>query len=407
MTEKLNLPALAALVMAYALGPMATQMLMPTVPFVHRDFDTSLASAQLLITMAFLTIALMTLVYGPLSDRYGRRPVLRAGILLFVAGSLISVFAQSLTALVVGRMLQAAGSSAGLALTRTVIHDVYGREGTGRILAYVTMVMILVPMLSPVAGGVLLDHFSWRTVFAFCSAVGLVTLLMLWVAVPETRKDKRSNISVRGIVADFASLLRLPAYLSPALYFGFSMAMFFAFQGAVPYLMVEVLDCPATEYGIWFAALCAAYVGGNFVTGKLSKRLNHQTLMAAGGLGSLAAVLAGFAALRIFELSTALVFIPALAFSFTNALAIAHAQAEAVSADPARSGAASGLMSCMQMLIGAAAVQLVGVVQDGSAYPVYALLCVLAVAAMGTLLMPFLALRLRRPNPATSAACAP
>ena len=403
MTARLTLPALAALVMAYGLGPMATQVLMPAVPFVHREFGVSLSSAQLLITMAFLTIALMTLVYGPLSDRYGRRGVLRVGIALFVVGSLISVFAQSMTTLVLGRMLQAAGSSAGLALTRTVIHDVYGRNGTGRILAYVTMVMILVPMLSPIAGGVLLDHHSWRAVFAFCSGVGLITLLLLWAAVPETCQERRPHTNLRAIADDFNRLLHLPAYLGPALYFGFAMAMFFAFQGAVPYLMVEVLERPATEYGIWFAALCAAYVAGNFVTGKLRTHVSAQALMATGALVSLAAALAGTAALQVFSLSTALVFVPALVFSFANALAIAHAQAEAVAADPARSGAASGLMSCMQMLIGAGAVQLTGVLQDGTAYPVYALLCALGAAAAGVLLLPALAAR-RGPIPAAAPA---
>ena len=118
---------------AYALGPMATQILTPAVPFVHRDFAIPMAAAQTLISLSFATIALMTLIYGPLSDRFGRRPVILMGTGLFCIGSIVAGLAPTPELLIIGRMVQAAGSSAGLVLPRTIIHDVYGRERSGQV----------------------------------------------------------------------------------------------------------------------------------------------------------------------------------------------------------------------------------------------------------------------------------
>jgi DHA1 family bicyclomycin/chloramphenicol resistance-like MFS transporter len=153
--NRLHVAALGALVVAYALGPMATQILTPAVPFVHRDFVMSMAAAQTLISLSFATIAVMTLVYGPLSDRYGRRPVILTGTALFCIGSVVAGLAPTPEVLIVARMVQAAGSAAGLVLTRTIIHDVYGRERSGQVIAYLTTVMIFVPMPAPALGGVL------------------------------------------------------------------------------------------------------------------------------------------------------------------------------------------------------------------------------------------------------------
>jgi DHA1 family bicyclomycin/chloramphenicol resistance-like MFS transporter len=403
MTKRMNLVTLGALVAAYALGPMATQILTPAVPFVHRDFAMSMAAAQTLISLAFATIAMMTLVYGPLSDRFGRRPVILGGTALFCVGSVIAGLAPSPELLVIGRMLQAAGSAAGLVLTRTIVHDVYGRDRSGQVLAYLTVVMIFVPMLSPLAGGILLDHAGWRWIFGLCAGIGLGALAVLAAYLPETNAARRADLGLRDTFAAFASLARDLRYLGPALFFSLVMATFFATQAALPYLIVEVHGGTATEYGVWFAVACAFYVAGNYASGRWGHRVPRAKLIVACGAGCLATSVAGLATASILEWDTAVGFIPTLALCFFGAVAIAPAQAEAVSAQPGHSGAASGLMSGMQMAIGAAVVQLVGLSHDGTPFPMFA-----ALVACSTLaLVAFAAAGARGPrSPGIAAAAA-
>ncbi|MGA8259544.1 MAG: multidrug effflux MFS transporter [Arenicellales bacterium] len=380
--KQLNLVALGALVAAYALGPMATQILTPAVPFVHRDFAISMAAAQTLISLAFATIAVMTLIYGPLSDRYGRRPVILAGTALFCVGSAIADFAPTPGVLIAGRMLQAAGSSAGLVLTRTVIHDVYGRERSAKVLAYVTVVMIFVPTLSPLAGGVLLDHASWRAIFALCGSLGAVALALLAARLPETHPVQTSGPGLREVFGSYGALLADRRYLGPALFFSFVMATFFVTQAAIPYLIVEVRGGTATEYGAWFVVLGAFYIAGNYAAGRWGHLVPRGKLISFSGAGCLATAIGGLVVVYKLDWDTATLFVPATVLSFIAAIAIAPVQAEAVSAQPERSGAASGLMSGMQMAIGAAAVQFIGFTHDGTPYPMFIALVACAAAAL-------------------------
>ena len=380
--KQLNLVALGALVTAYALGPMATQILTPAVPFVHRDFAISMAAAQTLISLAFATIAVMTLVYGPLSDRFGRRPVILAGTALFCVGSLIAALAPVPEVLIAGRMLQAAGSSAGLVLTRTIVHDVYGRERSAKVLAYVTVVMIFVPMLSPLAGGVLLDHVSWRAIFALCATLGVVALALLFACLPETHEARATKLGLRQAFGNFGTLLADPRYVGPALFFGLIMATFFASQAAIPYLIVEVHGGTATEYGIWFAVLCAFYIAGNYGSGRWGHLVPRGRLIVFSGVACLATAVAGLVAVSVLGWNTATLFVPAIALSLFASIAIAPVQAEAVAAQPERSGSASGLMSGMQMAIGAAVVQLVGFTHDGTPRPMFIALIACAATAL-------------------------
>jgi DHA1 family bicyclomycin/chloramphenicol resistance-like MFS transporter len=374
--------ALGALVAAYALGPLATQIVTPAVPFVHRDLAIPMAAAQTLISLAFASIAVMTLVYGPLSDRFGRRPVILAGTGLFCAGSLVAALAPSPEVLIVGRIVQAAGSSAGLVLARTIVHDFYGPERSGQVLARVTLVMILVPMLSPGIGGVLLDHTSWRAVFWLCALVGVIALSLLASRLPETHRARRAGLGLRDTVRGFGALLRDRSYLAPALFFSFVMAAFFAAQAALPYLIVEVQGGSATEYGVWFAVLCAVYAAGNYLTGRWGGRFTRPQLILVSGVGCLVSAGWGWVAAGTLGWSTPVLFVPVVVLSFFGAIAIAPVQAAAVAAQPDRSGAASGLMSGMQMAIGACVVQLVGFSHDGTPHPMFAVLVACAVLAL-------------------------
>jgi MFS transporter, DHA1 family, multidrug resistance protein len=391
--QRLHMTALTALVIAYALGPMATQILTPAVPFVHRDFGISMAAAQSLVSLAFAAIAVMTLVYGPLSDRYGRRPVILTGTALFCAGSLLAGLAPTPELMIAGRVVQAAGSAAGLTLARTIIHDVYGRERSAQALAYLTTAMIFVPMLAPGVGGVLLDHVGWRAVFGVCLLFGVVALALLAACLAETHAERAHRLGLRSAFASFGPLLRDRNYLAPALFFSGVMAAVFATQAAIPYLIVEVLGGTASEYGAWFGAACAFYVAGNYLTGRWGHRFARTKLILFSGAACLAVSVAGAMAAAVFAWSTALLFVPVIALYFLAAMAIAPVQAEAVAAQPARSGAASGLLSGLQMAVGAAVVQWMGFAHDGTPYPMFVALILCTAAALGAVASRYIAPR--------------
>ncbi len=404
--KRLHILVLTALVMAYGLGPGATQILTPAVPFVHRDFGISMAAAQTLISLSFITIALMTLIYGPLSDRFGRRPVILIGTALFCIGSILAGMAPTPELLIGGRMLQAAGSAAGLTLTRTIIYDVYGRESSGQVLAYLTTAMIFVPMLSPVVGGILLDHSTWRSIFAVCVLFGLVTLSLLAWYLPETIQERSGTLGLRQTVGNFGVLLRCPTYMGPSLFFACIMATFFATQAAVPYLMVEVLGDSATAYGIWFGILCVFYVSGNFISGRWGKTVSAVKLILVCGIGSLVAAVSGLIASNFLTWSTALLFVPNILLFFCGAIAIAPVQAQAVAAQPKYAGSASGLMTSMQMVIGAAVVQLIGFTHDGTPYPMFITVITLTVVALLAMINAVVRQHRRQHPIAAASACA-
>ena len=380
--QRLDTVALIALIVAYALGPLATQIITPAVPFVHRDLDVPMATAQTLISLAFGAIAVATLIYGPLADRYGRRPVVLIGTTLFCAGSLIAAFASAADWLLLGRVVQSAGSAAALSLTRTVIHDVYGRQHSGRALAQLTTVMIFVPMLAPGLGGALIDHVGWRAVFGVCLVFGIAALSLLSLYMPETRPAQVIKPRLRDACASYVALLRDPEYRAPAFHFSWVMAAVFATQAAIPYLVVEVLGGTATEYGLWFGVACLFYSAGNQFTARWGQRFERRRLILASGIGCTLAAVSGAIAVQVFAMSTPVLFVPTIALYFFAAVGIAPVQAEAVAAQPDRAGAASGLLTSLQMVIGALMVQAIGFAHDGTPRPLFVGLVVCSVAAL-------------------------
>src|SRR5262245_44240850 len=154
------------------ISPLAVHLFMPVIPAVKADLALSDSLAQLTFSIALLGMALAPLVYGPMSDRYGRRPLLLSGLSLFLAGSLISAAANSVAALVAGRFIQAIGAGCGVTLVRTIAADVYGPSRLIKVIAYVTMFYTLGPMISPIVGGLLIDLMGWRSVFAFALLLG-------------------------------------------------------------------------------------------------------------------------------------------------------------------------------------------------------------------------------------------
>lgn len=372
---------LLSLVAMSAVGGMATHIFLPALPAVQKYFTADTGSVQLTLSLAMVMLGIMPLLYGPLADMYGRRPVLLTGTVIFMAGCLVCAFATALWQLILGRMLQAAGAAAGYSLSRTVTRDVFGREDTARMLAYLTMATVLAPMLAPVLGGFLTDAFDWRAIFIFMSGiVGLVFLLFL-LRLPETA-SRTSGGGFRQMLAGMTMVAKVPQFWGFALVAACSLSVFYAFLAAAPYLMTDVLGRPARDYGLLFILLSVTYIFGNFVSARLVGRFGTVRLILVGVI-AVAVILLASAALYVFAGLTVLtLFVPAIITSGFLGLVLANAQARAIEAHPDAIGAASGLSTFLQLATAALATQVVGLFANGTVWPMMAVMAIVTVIAL-------------------------
>src|SRR5271169_6678911 len=205
-------PPLVLLALVTALAPAALHMLVPALPMLGLVFDAAPGAVQLVLTLFLAGIAVGQLVYGPVSDRFGRRPVLLAGLTLFLVGTVLCGLAWSLPVLIVGRTLAAMGGCAGMVLGRAIVRDVYDRERSASALATIMMVMSLAPSLSPAIGAYLVQWVGWRADFALLGAVGATVLILTAVKLEETHAP--ATVDLASMIGSLVLLLRSAAFLS-------------------------------------------------------------------------------------------------------------------------------------------------------------------------------------------------
>jgi DHA1 family bicyclomycin/chloramphenicol resistance-like MFS transporter len=360
---------MALLAAMTALAPMSLQIFVPALPAIQAHFAVSTGTAQLALSLSILANAVAALSYGPLSDRFGRRPVVLAGMAMFIAGSVLCALAPTIGVLIVGRVVQAGGGAAGMVIARAIVRDLYERDQAASMIAYLTMAMVVAPMLSPSVGALLLDLFDWRAIFVAVTGLGF---LLVWGAqqrLRETRAGGSGGAGWSDLLSGTAALVRSRPFVAYVLQSAFAISVFFSFVAGAPYYMIDVLHRPATEYGLWFIVVSLGFMAGNFAAAQLTRRIGLDRMVLIGTWLVLLGILLA-AGLALGGLWTpAALFGPMMLATFGNGLAIPNAQAGAISVDPVLAGTASGLSGFTQMLIAALVSQAVGVLQNGTPYP--------------------------------------
>ena len=377
---------LAVLVAATALGPLAMQIFLPSLPAIQAALGVSAVSVQFVVSISMVSIAVSMLIYGPLSDRFGRRPVFVVGLALFLVGSVVSALAPGIGVLVVGRTVQAVGGAAAMVLTRTIVRDVFGRERAASMIAYITLAMIVAPMLAPAIGGVLNDALGWRANFAFTGIVGVVVTALVVLRLPETHHERTAVPGIAAMAGSFGRLLRIPAFCGFAFQSTFSIAIFFTIATAAPYVVIVVMGRSAAVYGSFFILLSASFMAGTFIAGRISERIGVERMVLAGSGVALVGAVLTLAALVVFGWTPWALFGPSLLVGLGNGLSMPSAMAGAISVDPRAAGAASGLAGFMQMLVAAGFAQAAGTWQNGTPFPMVGFMlgaAILSFAAVG------------------------
>jgi MFS transporter, DHA1 family, multidrug resistance protein len=360
-------PSLVLLSAVTALAFCALHMVVPALPLLVPVFDDSPARVQLVLTLYLAGIAAGQLVYGPLSDRFGRRPVLIAALALFLVGTLLCAAAWSLAGLIIGRLLQSCGACAGIVLARAIIRDVYDREAAARGLALVMMAMSLAPAVSPAFGAYLAEWFDWRAIFILLGGLGVIVFAATLVRLPETNFH-RVSLDLAGMGRTATLLLRSPGFIGFALCSACTSASWFTFIAAAPQLLAQALGEPPSTYGLMILLPMAAYMLGNAAAARFALRFGSLRLVICGrALAFVAAIVMALWWLTA-GLDLWVLFVPIALSSIGDGLSQPSTMAAGLSIYPRLAGTASGLMGFTQMIVAALGTYLVGLLPYDSAF---------------------------------------
>jgi DHA1 family bicyclomycin/chloramphenicol resistance-like MFS transporter len=375
------------------LGPFAIHLFFPVIPVAKASFGLSDALAQLTFSIGVFAMAFSTLAYGSFADRYGRRPVLLAGLVLFVSGSALSAFAPSFSALLVGRILQSVGAGCGITLARAIARDVYGPAALVKAIAYLSMFFALGAVAAPGVGGILIDYAGWRSVFYLASLAGLAVTLATFFFIPETGTPSAPAGSGTGL-AGFLELLRFPRFCALIIHSGCTSGTFLIVATASASLMTEALHRSATEFGMYFALVPLGFITGTLISSRLGNRASVERMVLIGGSLAVAGVAVQSSLLLSGIFVPLTLFLPGTIVTLAQGLSLPFAQAGAMATVPRLAGTAAGIGVFAQNFLGAGFAQIYGLLADGTPRPMVIMTAVTAGLGFLSALVPaFLARR--------------
>jgi MFS transporter, DHA1 family, multidrug resistance protein len=347
-TSKVMLLLLVAMT---GVAPISLYMLVPALPVLATTFGRDISIAQMTVSLFMVGIACSQLIMGPLSDKFGRRPVLLAGLSLMVVASMGCIYAETLPQLIAARFFQALGGASGMVVSRAIIRDLYGRDRVGAMISLVIAVMMIAQMLSPLTGGLLETAFGWRAIFYAITAGSLCVAVAIAIALPETRRTRAEGSGFRG---DVGSLIKSRAFIGYVLCQVLASQIIFTFAGGGPYIVVTQMGRTSAEYGAWFATTGFAYLVGNLFCVRFAPRHSLERLiwfgLALQLTGSLLNLVWSFTGINQ---APSWLFGTQMIVMVGNAFVMANSAAGAISVRPEAAGTASGAMGFLQQGVGA------------------------------------------------------
>lgn len=366
------------LAMVTASGTLGMHMIIPALPAAAVGLHVSAAKIQLTITLYLIGLAIGQLLYGPLSDRLGRRPVLLGGLALFTLAGIVAAIAPNAFVLIAARIVQSIGGCGGLVLGRAIVRDQATADRAAAQLALLTLVMSMAPAVAPVIGGYATAYLGWRAAFGLLAALGAAAFVLVLVRLPETLDQRGETRGFHTVLHGSVRLLRSRAFLGYAIGGSCTTTSFYAFMSASPFIFANLLHRPTQEIGLYYLLLMAGVALGGFSANRMAGRVRPRTaLRIANGL-AIAAAAAFMLADLTGRLSVATVIAPVALFMVGAGMASPFAIAGAVSVNPLAIGAASGMYGFMQMGYGVLCTLVVETWRPGTVLPVATVLLVSA-----------------------------
>lgn len=369
-----------------AVGPFAIDIYLPALPTLGASLQASPALVQMSLTVFFVIVGLCQLFYGPISDVFGRKPPIYAGLLIFIVASVGCALAPTIETLIAFRALQAFGACAGMVIPRAIVRDLYTGHEAARLMALLMLVMSVSPILAPLAGSLVIALWSWREVFAVLAVLAAACLVMTIVQLPETHPaERRLGKTLGNAFSSYGALLRDPVFIGLSVVCGFGLATFFVFIGSAPFVYIEYYGLTPTQFSLGFALNAASFFAMSQLTARLSARFGLAPLI-RWSVTAVAAVMAVLAATTLWLDSLALTMtLLFIGFGFLGLL-LPAAGVLSLEDHGAVAGSASALLGAIQMIIGAVSMTLIGVFADHTPAPMLIGIALCAIAALLTTL---------------------
>ncbi len=375
-------PHIVTLVIISGMGAMVMNMFLPSLPTMAEYFKTDYHVMQLSVALYLGSVAILQLIVGPISDRYGRRPVLLGGMAIFLLATIGSLLATTAEVFLAFRMLQAtAGVS--MVIARAIARDLFDQSKAASMIGYITMSMAIVPMASPALGGYLDETFGWQSNLWVFLILGVLVLWLIWADVGESNTSQSSSFKKQ--FADYPELLLSPRFWGYCLAAAFASGAFFAYLGGAPFVGTVVYNLPPSKLGIFFGAPALGYMVGNFISGRFSMRVGINRMVLIGTLlSTIGMVLSLLVALTghgtVYSFFGFMIFI-----GLGNGMILPNATAGMLSVRPHLAGTASGLGGTIMMGGGAALSVLAGSLLGPDSGPFPLLWLMLAVSVLAVL----------------------
>jgi DHA1 family bicyclomycin/chloramphenicol resistance-like MFS transporter len=347
-----------------ALGPISMALYTPAMPTLVRVFDTDVGSVKLTLTVYFLGFALAQLVCGPMSDVWGRRPVVMAFTALYFVGSLMAVFAPGIPWLLAARIVQGIGAAAGIAIARAIVRDLFTGRQSAQVMNMIGLMLIAAPAMAPTIGGLTLEFLGWHAIFALMATYGIAIMVIFRLAVPETRPplglhDQRP----RGLLVSYAALIRDVRFLRPSIVVACSIGSIYTLATILPFVLIDEAGLTPVQFGFGMLAQSGSFMIGSVVMRRLLKTIEAHRLVPIG-LALIALGAMGLpVSIMVHEPSFLSVMSPTALLAFGIPFVMPSMLTESLAPFPHIAGAASALAGFLQMgagLIGSAVAAAMG-----------------------------------------------
>ncbi len=371
-----------------AFGSLSIDMYLPAFPAIARDLATSPSAVEASLALFFLGFSAGQMLYGPISDRFGRKPPLYFGLALYTAASVGCALAWSIEALIGFRFLQALGGCAGVVVSRAVVRDRFDHNEAARVFSLLMLVMGVSPILAPLAGGYLAVAFGWRTIFALLAAIGFATAVLVHMRLDETLDPSRATATIRPglILRNYVIVLRDRHFLRYTLSNSCALAGMFAYISGSPFVLMRLYGVSPEHYGLYFGANAFGLIGLSQFNRHLLRHFSFEAILPVA-FGAM--MVCGLFVMVAGTLHLPLAWFAAGLFLFVSGIGLVgpNSAAGAMSNHPERAGSAAALFGTMQFSVAALASGLVSVFHDGSARPMTWIIGLSAALAFATFML--------------------